>query len=362
MNSKSIQLTIQQRFSSSDFLLNVDCRLPLTGVTAIFGQSGSGKTTLLRCIAGLESTDNGVIKVGDHVWQDASRSLPTHKRTLGYVFQESSLLPHLNVKQNLEFGMKRRNRTSANHDHAQHILSMLGIESLLDRSPAQLSGGERQRVSIARALLPQPDLLLMDEPLASLDDPRKQEILKYLERLHESIRIPILYVSHSVDEVARLADHVIVMEQGRIKHQGNVMEVFSELALPLNDQQDTSVILQGQIVEKDTQWHLAKVTFNGGELWIKDNGEALDDRIRIRVLAKDVSIALSEHGDSSILNKLDAIVDTMIDDDDPAMTLVKLKLSDTTMYARLTKRSANMLNLKSGQRVSAQIKSVAIVR
>lgn len=357
----NIIIYVDQTFAQSDFSLNVDLELPSSGITAVFGHSGSGKTTLLRCIAGLESSDHCIIRVNNQTWQDQHIQLPTHQRSLGYVFQESSLLPHLSVLKNIQFGIKRCSKECTD-ELFDKVISMLGIHTLLQRMPTQLSGGERQRVAIARALLLQPDLLLMDEPLASLDGSRKQEILKYLEKLHQEFKLPILYVSHSVDEVARLADHVVVMDQGRVKHQGDVHDVFSRLEIPLENQQETSVILQGRIVEKDTQWQLANVQFNGGHLWTKDNGEKIDESIRIRVLAKDVSIALSEHQDSSILNKLPATITDILKDKDPAMSLIKLQLESEIIYARLTKRSVDLLKLETGQSVWAQIKSVAIVR
>lgn len=355
-----IHIGVHHQFANSDFALDVDANIPAQGVTAIFGHSGSGKTTLLRLIAGLEPCQSGKIQINDQIWMDDKHNLPVHKRSLGYVFQESSLLPHLTVKKNLNYGIKRCPKKPSN-DFYQKVLNVLGIKDLLNNMPQQLSGGERQRIAMARALLIQPEILLMDEPLASLDGPRKQEILPYLESLHQEFQIPILYVSHSVDEVARLADHILVLENGKLIHQGSVKDTFANLSLPLSDKTDTSVIIQGQIIEKDREWHLSRVQFEGGELWVRDNGDDFNHPVRIRILAKDVSIALNNDSDSSILNKLAAVVLSILDDEDNAMGLVKLQAGKQTIYAQLTKKSIHLLQLQSGLSVWAQIKSVAIV-
>lgn len=211
----SVMDGIQARFRLDwpGFRLDVDLTLPGRGVTALFGHSGSGKTTLLRCIAGLERSPQGFLSFKGEVWQDAATWLPTYRRPLGYVFQEASLFPHLTVMGNLRYGLRRV--TAGQRAHLEQAIELLGIAPLLKRRPDRLSGGERQRVGIARALAVNPRVLLMDEPLAALDHQRKQEILPYLERLHDTLAIPVLYVSHSPDEVARLADHLVVMEDGQ---------------------------------------------------------------------------------------------------------------------------------------------------
>ncbi len=238
----------------------------------------------------------------------------------------------------------------------------MGIESLLERYPAHLSGGERQRVAIARALLIQPKLLLMDEPLAALDTARKQEILPYLERLRSHFELPIFYVSHSLDEVARLADHIIMLDQGRLVAQGGVKELFSRIDLPVHLNEDAGVVIQGKVIERDTHWHLMRVGFKGGELWLRDGGDILNKAVRVRVLARDVSLTLTYQEDSSILNRLHAQVVDILADDDKAMSLVRLQVGDEYLIARVTKRSVANLNLILGNKVWAQIKSVAIVR
>jgi ABC-type sulfate/molybdate transport systems ATPase subunit len=214
------------------FTLDVDLELPSRGITALFGHSGSGKTTLLRCIAGLERPSNGYLAIDGALWQDDASFLPTHRRPIGYVFQEASLFPHLSVQGNLDYGAKRCGCRPTSADF-QKVIDLLGIGALLDRKPDRLSGGERQRVAIARALLTAPRLLLMDEPLAALDLARKNEILPYLERLHDELEIPVLYVSHAPDEVARLADHLVVMDGGSAVAQGPLADVLSRIDLPI---------------------------------------------------------------------------------------------------------------------------------
>lgn len=346
---------------SPAFELNVDLSLPGRGITAIYGQSGSGKTTLLRCIAGLQRARGGVLVVNGEVWQNQQIFRPTHKRALGMVFQESSLFEHLSAYGNLAYAIKRAKNPDSEAVFAR-VLAMMDIKPLLHRYPQQLSGGERQRIAIARALLINPCLLLMDEPLASLDFARKQEIMPYLERLREELEIPILYISHSIDEVSRLADHLLVLAQGKVAANGALTEVLSRCDLTLNLGDDTGVVLQATAVERDAQHHLLRATFAGGELWIKDSGEAMGQPLRIRVLAKDLSLALENHDDTSILNRLQATIIDVIPDADPAMLLVRLNIGEAVVIARLTLRSQQHLKLSVGDKVWAQIKSVAIVR
>lgn len=362
--SKTINAQFQLHFGSTNsdaFSLDVDLQIPGQGITAIFGASGSGKTTLLRCIAGLEKAQQGALSINGETWQSHNVFVPTYQRSLGYVFQESSLFPHLSAKANLQYAIKRA-ANPPSIDTYQRIISMLGIEPVLNRRPAQLSGGERQRVAIARALLVQPKLLLMDEPLASLDYKRKQEILPYLERLHESLDIPVLYVSHSIEEVTRLADHAVILEQGRVIAEGAVAEVFSRIDLPTQTETDVGVILQGHIRERDPQWHLARVEFDGGSLWVHDGGDELNKPVRVRVLAKDVSLALDNHDDTSILNRLSVVVDQVSCDNEQSMGVVKVKFGHQRLLARITLRSIAHLGLTTDKKLWAQIKSAAVVR
>lgn len=367
-NNYTIDIAIQHSLiqsSAREFSLNVDLQLPGKGITAVFGESGSGKTTLLRCLAGLEKTMDGNIRVKGRTWQSSEVTLPIHERRVGYVFQESSLFPHLNVSQNIDYGLKRikpNERATYNQVSYAQIIDLMGLNSLLDQFPAQLSGGERQRVAIARALLIQPDVLLMDEPLASLDAKRKQEIMPYLESMHEKLDVPIIYVTHSVDEVARLADYLVVLQEGVVIADGPLQEVLSNTDLPIQLGEDTGVVFEATVVERDSEWHLLRAEFLGGELWVRDGGDAIDQAIRIRVLARDVSLALDAHTDTSIINRLRGRIDKIDEDQDRAMLLVRLVVGEIKVLARLSRRSAHQLNIKLGDEVWAQVKGVAILR
>ncbi|MDP3617733.1 MAG: molybdenum ABC transporter ATP-binding protein, partial [Rhodoferax sp.] len=276
---------IQARFHLNwpGFTLDVDLDLPARGVTALFGHSGSGKTTLLRCIAGLERAPQGRLAIDGDIWQDEGHWRPTHKRPLGYVFQEASLFPHLTVMGNLRYGLRRT--SGARQVSLEQAIELLGIGPLLERKPDRLSGGERQRVGMARALALSPRLLLMDEPLAALDHQRKQEILPYLERLHCELDIPVIYVSHAQDEVARLADHIVVMDAGRAIAAGPLTETLARLDLPIRLGEDAGVVLDAVVAERDASWHLARVEFPGGSLWVRDSGHACGQPVRMRILA-----------------------------------------------------------------------------
>lgn len=360
---------IQARFKLDwpGFTLDVDLQLPARGVTALFGHSGSGKTTLLRCIAGLERAPLGQLTVNGEVWQadgpdhggPGSRWLPTHQRPLGYVFQEASLFPHLSVMGNLRYGMRRV--PAASQAALDQAIELLGIAHLLDRKPDRLSGGERSRVGIARALAVSPRLLLMDEPLAALDLKRKQEILPYLERLHDELDIPVLYVSHSPDEVARLADHLVAMDGGRVRASGPLAQTLANVDVPIRLGDDTGAILQATVAEIQPEWHLVRVAFAGGSLWTKDLGLPVGRAVRVRVLARDVSLATEPPGVTSIQNVLQGRVDAMADDEHPGLALVRVQVGGSMLLARLTRRSAALLRVAPGQDVWLQVKSVALM-
>ena len=341
------------------FRLDVDVQLPAKGVTALFGHSGSGKTTLLRCIAGLERPGLGRLLFKGNLWQDEDTWVPTHRRPLGYVFQEASLFPHLSVLNNLRYGQKRSHATQ--RIALDQAIELLGIGPLLERKPDLLSGGERQRVGIARALAVSPELLLMDEPLAALDLKRKQEILPYLERLHDELEIPVLYVSHSPDEVARLADHLVVMENGQIISHGPLAETLVRLDLPIRLGEDVGAVLEATVGEIDQEWHLARVDFPGGSLWTRDRGIPCGKHVRVRVLARDVSLATAEPAPSSIQNVLLGHIDAIADDDHLGLLLVRVKVGDTCLLARLTRRSAASLGISLMKPIYVQIKSVALM-
>lgn len=353
---------IRARFSlvHPGFSLDVDLALLGRGITTFLGHSGAGKTTLLRCIAGLERTANGYLAVNGDVWQDGGHWVPTHRRALGYVFQEARLFPHLPVKANLNFGRRR----VAQREHRialDQVVALLDIGHLLDRLPDRLSGGEKSRVAIARALATSPCLLLMDEPLAALDHARKQEVLPYLERLRKDLAIPMLYVTHALPEVARLADHLVVMAGGRAVAQGPLTETLARLDLPIQLGEDTGVVLDTVVVERDAAWHLAQVEFPGGRLWVRDTGHPLGQGVRVRILARDVSLARERLTDTSILNTLPATVIALGTDSHPALALVRIQVGASPLLARLTQRSVAALGLAPGLAIWAQIKSVAIV-
>lgn len=341
------------------FVLDVNLALPTSGVTALFGHSGSGKTTLLRCIAGLERAPEGRLSVNGEIWQDRNIWLPTHKRPLGYVFQEASLFAHLSVMANLRYGMKRIN--NAQQVSLDQAIELLGIEHLLERKPGRLSGGERQRVAIARALAVSPRLLLMDEPLAALDLKRKREILPYLERLHDELEIPIIYVSHSPDEVARLADHIVAMEDGLVLVQGPLAETLTRTDLPIRIGDDACSVLHATINAVDEQWNLAQVCFPGVCLWLRDNGLPVGRKVRIRIYARDVSLARQRPEQTSIQNVFSGRIDTIGEDEHPGLALIRVCVGPSQLVARLTKRAAAELELTPNDQIWVAIKTVAFM-
>ena len=367
----SINLGLEHRQRDrAAFSFLVEAELPGSGITAIYGASGSGKTTLLRCIAGLQRGVQGSLRVKGETWHEGDYSLPAHQRPIGYVFQEASLFPHLTVAENLAFARKRAPEGAPEKGVGiayEQLLELLGIEHLLNRSPAELSGGERQRVAIARALLIKPRLLLMDEPLAALDTARKREILPYLEALHRELQIPVLYVTHSLEEVARLADHLLVLEDGRVKEQGPMLDVLASLDSSLQAEEGNGAVLLGRIAARDSDWHQVRVDISGGSLWVRDSGDAVGEELRVRVLARDISLSLIDNDQSSILNRLPCTVQRIVDDQDESMVLVGLSVGNDSeaqakLVARISKRSQHDLQLRAGQSVWAQVKSVAILR
>jgi molybdate transport system ATP-binding protein len=357
-------IDVRLHLKYSAFALEVDLHLPGRGVTALYGHSGSGKTTCLRCIAGLERAADGFVQVNDEVWQDSRSGLfvPPHKRALGYVFQEASLFPHLSVRANLEFGLKRIPRAQRRVDMAQ-ATELLGIGHLLERHPQHLSGGERQRIGIARALLTSPRLLLMDEPLAALDSKRKSEILPYLERLHDELDIPVLYVSHAQDEVARLADHIVLLSEGKALASGPIGETLARLDLPLALGDDAGVVISGTVSAYDAHYQLLSLQLPGSALHMRVAHAplALGKALRIKVQARDVSLNLQAEEHSSILNRLPVTVIQEIAADNNAHVLVRLDAGGTPLLARITRFSRDQLQLHPGQTLWAQIKAVAVL-
>lgn len=362
MTTSTLEVRLNVDFP--EFAVNVDLSLPGRGVTALYGHSGSGKTTCLRCIAGLEKATSGFISINGDVWQDSDKGIfvPPHKRSLGYVFQEASLFPHLTVRGNLEFGLKRI-EARERQVNLEQATTLLGIDHLLTRQPDKLSGGERQRVGIARALLTSPRLLLLDEPLAALDAHRKGEILPYLERLHDELDIPMLYVSHSQDEVARLADHLVLLSDGKALASGPIGETLARLDLPLAMGDDAGVVIEGAVIAYDAAYHLVTVRIPKSDLTLRVAHSALEmsKPLRFKVQARDVSLSLQADDQSSILNRLPVTVVSEIPADNAAHVLVRLDAAGTPLLARITRYSRDQLQLHHGQSLWAQIKSVALL-
>lgn len=359
---------IEARFTKTqgDFTLDVDLALPGRGVSALFGASGSGKTTLLRCIAGLEQPQSGRLVVNGEVWQDSAQQiwLPPHQRAIGYVFQEANLFPHLTVHANLEYGWQRI-KAAEQHVQFEEAVNLLGLEPLLTRYPARLSGGERQRTAIARALLTSPRLLLMDEPLSALDETGKHEILPYLERLHQELSSPMLYVSHAVREVARIADYLVTMRGGRVVSHGPLMEQMARLDATFVGDTDHGSVIEGRIAEHDNEDHLTAIEFNGCRLMVGQQPLPIGQPVRVYIPAADVSLALIKHQHTSILNIFPARIEEIAPQGESQL-LVRLALGQgpnrVPLLARITRKSGRQLALQPGLNVYAQIKSVSLMR
>lgn len=354
-------MSIQARYrlQRDAFRLDAEFTVPARGVTAIFGPSGCGKTTLLRAIAGLEAVDSGYLKIGDDVWHDEHRCLAPHERPLGYVFQETCLFPHLSVRRNLNYGYRRCTdaRKRIGFDDA---VELLGIGPLLDRDPDGLSGGERQRVAIARALLTSPRLLLLDEPLTALDARSKAGILPYLERLHAELDMPVLYVSHAADEVARLADHMVLMEAGRVLAAGPIQTLLTRFDLPLAQSTEAEAIVDASVAAHDDEFGLTCVDFPGGRFNVLRRDLPIGRPVRLRILARDVSLTLEHQSGTSILNVFPATVEALFETGD-ARVIVRLNIGGTPILAQITRKSAVALAIAPGQQLFAQIKSVALL-
>lgn len=356
-------LDIQIQLQRPQFLLDLALQLPASGVSVIYGASGSGKTTLLRCLAGLEPQSRGRVQVGAELWQDSRQglNLPTHRRSLGYVFQEASLFQHLNVHDNIAFGL-RHWRDPQGEQRLAQISQWLGLDHLLQRPTAHLSGGERQRVAIARALVTQPRVLLLDEPLTALDPARRLELMPWLLRLREQLQVPMIWVTHSVDELTRLGDHLVVMDQGRVRFNGPMADTWVQLRAPLLPESEQGALLTGRVSHIDEQWHLAKVDVAGSDLWVQDQGLSMGQNIRLRLLARDLSINTQEPAHTSIQNHWPVRIIDVQEQDHPAQCLVRLQHGSGILLARITHRAWAQLQLQAGQQVWAQFKSVAVLR
>lgn len=359
----SADIHVRVDLQRPNFQLSCDLVLPGRGITVLFGPSGSGKTTLLRCVAGLELAFKGRIAIGPDTWLDSDQGIqrPVWRRPIGYVFQEASLFDHLSVRQNLHFGRKRSqthlgNPSSPASLSLEQCIGLLGIGDLLDRRPDHLSGGERQRVAIARALATHPQLLLLDEPMAALDEDRRQDILPWLERLRDELEIPMLYVTHSSLEAARLGDHLVLLENGCVKRSGALSTVFTHLA-----DGDVATVLTARVVKKDPTWQLAELAFDEGTVWVTDTDLEVDQTVRLRIAACDVSISTSQPLNTSIQNLISGRIRAIQNDRQPSHALVTIGCGKTELCARITRKAVLTLNLSVEQTVWAQVKSVALL-
>jgi molybdate transport system ATP-binding protein len=332
------------------------------GVTALFGRSGAGKTTVTALLTGHVRPDRGRISLGGRVLVDTEASIfvPPHRRRIGTVFQDGRLFPHLSVRSNLLYG-SWFNRT-ADRGRLDEIVALLGIEPLLARYPGRLSGGEKQRVAIGRALLAAPELLVLDEPLAALDAARKEEILPYLERLRDGLKLPMVYVSHALDEVVRLADTLVLLERGTVRAAGPIGEVMSRLDLGTGTgRTEAGAVIEAEVSAIDAGYGLATLAFAGGSLRVPAAGLAAGEALRLHIRARDVAIALDPPERLSILNALPATITEMAATDEGAVEL-RLAVGPSLLVARITRLSAETLRLERGQAVQALIKSVAFDR
>jgi molybdate transport system ATP-binding protein len=362
IETKTIEVAF--RGTLGRFALDATFAVPATGVTALFGPSGCGKTTVLRCIAGLHRLSEGFCTISGDVWQDRTTFRPAYKRAIGYVFQEPSLFPHLSVRRNLLFGSPRGKISSATKTHFNEVIDLLGLAGLLDRSPQNLSGGERQRVAVGRALLSEPKLLLMDEPLSALDRQTKDEILPFLERLHASLSLPVIYVSHDIAEVERLADNLVLMQAGRIIAAGPFGEVSSNPALPLALTKEAAVSLDAVVLSYDEKYGLAILEVDGGRFTAPMPSAPIGSRRRLTIAASAVSLAREPPRATTVLNILPAtILSATPAGEHEIVVLLGLgpEGSGSHLLARITRRSWDDLGLAVGIVVYAQVKGVALV-
>lgn len=352
------------RCKRADFIVEAEFNVPEKGVLGIFGHSGSGKTTLLRCLAGLEKDVLGHIEINGEVWLDASKNISSQQRNIAYVFQEGRLFPHLTVAKNLQYGASRcpgsntavvaKNNNAVDRDH---LLALLNISHLLNRYPHQLSGGEKQRVAIGRALLKKPQMLLLDEPLASLDEKRKQEILPYLEKLHAELSIPMLYVSHNMDEMLRLCDYMLVMDQGQSIFNGNIHDALVSPESPLATVENAAVVLEGSVSKQEKDFDISTVhSINGNQFQIPGL-MPIGKRVRLVVFASDVSLAKNKATESSILNIIEGRVSAILDKKG-GRVLVQINCKQDVLLSLISIKSFQLLQLTLDKKIYIQVKAV----
>ncbi len=360
-------ISVSLRGNLGTFALDVAFDAPMRGITALFGPSGCGKTTVLRCMAGLQKL-SGRLSIGSEVWQDSEAGAfrPPHERHVGYVFQEASLFPHLSARDNLLFGARRVRGEPQKLLKFDDIVELLGIGHLLERATPTLSGGERQRIAVGRALLAQPRILLMDEPLSALDRLSKDEILPYFELLHEQLDLPIVYISHDFSEIERLADTLVLMGHGRIIASGPIRELQLDTTLPLLSSPEAGVVLEGVIARIDSEFKLTEIEIPGGRLLVAGEHGSVGESRRLRVAATDVSLARVEPHSSTILNTMPVQVQAIDTDADAAQAYVIVSLGHDRpdghrIAARITRKSLVTLGICVGDKLFAQIKGVALV-
>ena len=344
------------KLQREDYFLDVDFNIPEKGVLGIFGESGSGKTTLLRCLAGLEKNVQGRIEVNGEVWLDKNINLSTQQRNIAYVFQEGRLFPHMTVEKNLQYGASRCSAKNNGVDR-DHLLDLLNIIHLLKRYPHQLSGGEKQRVAIGRALLKKPQMLLLDEPLASLDKKRKQEILPYLEMLHDELRVPMLYVSHDLDEMLRFCDYMLVMNQGQSKFSGDLHDALVSPESSLTTVENAAVVLEGSVSKQEKDFDISTVhTVNGNQFQIPGL-MPIGKQVRLIVFASDVSVTNVKATESSILNIIEGRVVAVLDKKD-GRVLIQINCKQDMLLSLISIKSFQLLQLAIDKKIYIQVKAV----
>ena len=356
-----LELSVQKRLER--FTLEADLECATSGIIAFFGRSGAGKTTLVNLLAGLLRPDHGRIAINGTVLFDSEQGidLPPEKRRIGYVFQEGRLFPHLSVRGNLVYGLKRLPAEERRLDLDQ-IVGLLGLERLIDRRPAKLSGGEKQRVALGRALLANPRLLLMDEPLASLDQPRKDEVLPFIERLRDEFDTPIVYVSHAMQEIVRLADTLVLISDGRIIASGTLEDLTSRLDLrPLTGRYEAGAVIEASVLRHAPEAGITELAFRGGSLRVPHLDLPPGTPLRVRIRARDVALALEPPEKTSFLNILQGHIAEISEDEGP-LTDILVNLGGASLWARITTLSQHQLGLMPGQPVFALVKAVAIDR
>ncbi|HKJ16535.1 MAG TPA: molybdenum ABC transporter ATP-binding protein [Xanthomonadales bacterium] len=341
------------------FRLDAELHVPGPGVTALFGPSGSGKTSILRAIAGLDCHQGSRLTVDGETWQDEKTFLPPHQRPVGYVFQEPSLFDHLDVRGNINYGFRRVAENSRQIGFDESV-DLFDLSNLLNRKTPGLSGGEKQRVAMARALAVSPGLLLMDEPLAALDADRKEEILPYLEALVGKLQIPLIYVSHSADEVSRLADHLVLLDRGTVAASGPITELLTKEGLSLSHGNQAEALVEARVGGFDDRYSLNLLDFPGGRFMVPGRRLEAGRKVRLRVAARDVSLTLESQQGTSILNIFSATVSSLAPEGEAQM-VVHLDVAGVPMLAHVTRKSSEALGLEAGKSVHAQVKSVAVL-